>query len=118
MGGGGGVLTLHGERGLRARLVDGGARDAGVLAGVELAGVGDEQRVVVGDAEARLGLEVYGLSVVEPHDVEPQRVVGVRVAAECRRRARRYLVVVRLVRYHRALWNTINTVKVLSHNTS
>lgn len=96
--------TLHGERGLRARLVDGRARDARVLAGVQLRGVGDEQRVVVGHAEARLVLQVDGLAVAEPHDLQPQRVVGVRVAAERGRRARRHLVVVRLVRDHCTFW--------------
>lgn len=58
--------TLDSQGSLRASLVNGRPGDTRVLPGVQLGGVGDEQRVVVGHAEARLVLEVDGLSVVQP----------------------------------------------------
>lgn len=104
---------MHSERGLRPRLVDGGARYARVLARVQLRRVGDIQRVVVRDAEAGLALKVDLLAVVEPDHLEFERVVRVGVAAESGGRAGGHFVVLGLVGDFRSLWESKDGVRLV-----
>lgn len=75
-------FTLNSQCSLRPRFINSCSSNACVLAGVQLGGVRNEQRVVVGHSEPGLALEVYRLSVVQPYDLQLKRVIGVGVTAE------------------------------------
>lgn len=96
-------LTLNGQRSLRSSLIYRGPGYTRVLSRVQLRGVRNEQRVVIGHAEPRLVLKVDLLAVVEPDDLELEGVVCVGVATERRRGSRGHFVVFWLVRNNRAL---------------